>query len=243
MKKVLLSFALVLLAASSVNAQIVRADELEKYAMERYGDNWVDAAANLASQLTLDKNNALTYVQVIEAPGKTKEDLYVLLNYWYTSTFNDANCVINQNDKELGSIIAQGYVANIAQHSGGMNSYNVSIQPIIKCDIKDEKVRVTYTVPYYTVVKDVGGGMVVNPSYAALKAVSGGIKGGLSGTPATHSDESWSLNSCYPFAEKDKHQKTSCKALVMSHAYSNVVMDKVEECIKNGVVGNEDDDW
>ena len=30
----------------------------------------------------------------------------------------------------------------------------------------------------------------------------------------------------------------------MSYAYSNnVVMDKIEECIKNGLVGNEDDNW
>jgi hypothetical protein len=29
----------------------------------------------------------------------------------------------------------------------------------------------------------------------------------------------------------------------MAHAYSNVVMDKIEECVKNGLVGNEDDNW
>ena len=29
----------------------------------------------------------------------------------------------------------------------------------------------------------------------------------------------------------------------MGHAYSNVVMDKIEECIKNGLNGNEGDNW
>lgn|GEM_PF-5118212 len=29
----------------------------------------------------------------------------------------------------------------------------------------------------------------------------------------------------------------------MTHAYSNAIMDKVEEAVKNGIVGNEDDDW
>lgn len=144
--------------SASVNAQILRADELEKYAKEKFGDKWVDAATNLASQLTLDKNNGITYVQVIPAEGKTKEQLYVLLNYWFTATFNDANSVIKLNDKELGTIIAQGCVANIAQHAGGTSSYNVSIKPIIKCDIKDGKVRVTYTVPYYDVKRLIGGG-------------------------------------------------------------------------------------
>lgn len=30
-----------------------------------------------------------------------------------------------------------------------------------------------------------------------------------------------------------------CKALVMAHAYSNVVMDKIEECLKHGLTGND----
>ena len=29
----------------------------------------------------------------------------------------------------------------------------------------------------------------------------------------------------------------------MTHAYSNAVLDKVEEAVKNGLVGNDDDDW
>lgn len=188
----------------------------------------MDAATNLASELTLDKNNALTYVQVIPADGKTKEQLYVLLNYWFTATFNDANSVIKLNDKDLGTIIAQGYVEGIAEHVGGMNHYIVSLRPVIKCDIKDNKVRVTYTVPFYDVTRKVGGGWV----------------GAMSGTKPTRSDENWVLDKCFPFTDKkDSHKKTSCKALVMAHAYSNVVMDKIEECIKNGLTGNETEEW
>lgn len=215
------------MAVISANAQILRAEELEKYAKEKFGDNWVEAATNLGSQLTLDKNNAIDYVQVIDAPNKTKDQLYVLLNYWFTSTFNDANSVIKLNDKELGTIIAQGYVANIAQHAGGTNSYNVSIKPVIKCDIKDNKIRVTYTLPFYSVTKAVGGGWM----------------GAFGGTRPTMQDENWPLDKCFPFAKKDSHKKTSCKALIMGHAYSNVVMDKIEECIKNGLNGNEVDNW
>ena len=165
MKKFILVTLVALFVCSAVDAQILRADELEKYAKEKYGEKWVDAATNLGTQLTLDKNNAITYTQVIPAEGKTKDQLYVLLNYWFTATFNDANSVIKLNDKELGTIIAQGFVESIAQHAGGTNAYNVNLRPVIKCDIKDNKVRVTYT------------------------------------------------------------------------------MDKIEECIKNGLSGNENDNW
>ncbi|MCD8295460.1 MAG: DUF4468 domain-containing protein [Clostridia bacterium] len=227
MKKRILMLLLACGAVVSLSAQIIRTEELENYAKEKFGDNWVEAAQNLGSQLQLDQNNGLTYVQVIETPGVSKDQLYVLLNYWFTSTFNDADAVINLNDRELGTIIAQGYLSNIAQHTGGMNSYSVSIKPIIKCDIKEERVRITYTVPYYTVIKMAGGG----------------IMGALGGTVGTRVDENWTLDKSFPFYEKDKQKKTASKALVMSHAYSNVLMDKIEACVKQGMTGNENDDW
>jgi hypothetical protein len=43
--------------------------------------------------------------------------------------------------------------------------------------------------------------------------------------------------------EKDPQKRTCAKALVMAHAYSNAIMDKVEEAVKHGIVGNDDDDW
>lgn len=213
----------------SANAQIMRAEELEKYAKEKFGDKWVEAAENLATGLALDKNNSLTYQQVIDCGTQTKEQLYVTLNYWFTATFNDANAVVKLNDKESGTIIAEGYIADIVQHVGGMSAYNVNFRPIIKVDIKDSKIRVTYTVQCYEINKVAGGG----------------ILGAVGGTPGTRIDEKWALDTCYPFAEKDGHKakKTSSKALVMVHAYSNVIMDKIEEAVKNGLVGNENDNW
>lgn len=226
MKKILFLMAMLFLAVS-VQAQIMRTEELEKYAKERYGDKWTEAAKTLSLQLSLDKNNSLTYIQVIDCGSQTKEQLYVLLNYWVTASFNDANSVIQLNDKELGCIIAQGYISDIAGHIGGMNSYDVSVRPIIKMDIKDGKIRITYTVQ----------------SYDAIVLAGGGIMGAVGGTVPTKVSEKWALDSCYPFAQKDKHKKISSKALIMTHAFSNVIMDKIEEAVKNGLVGNENDNW
>jgi hypothetical protein len=153
------------------------------------------------------------------------------MNYWYTASFNDANSVIKLNDKEAGVIIASGYVSDIAGHVGGTNAYRVSIRPIIKTDIKDNKIRVTYTVQDYEVAKSVGGGI--------LSAFGGG------NTRPVISDEKWALEKSYPFVEKDSNgaKRTSAKALVMTFAYSNVIMDKISEAAKNGLVGNENDNW
>ncbi len=227
MKKQIIIFIVMLLGITSASAQIMRSDELEKYAVGKYGSNWVEAATNLGANIVLDKDYAMTLVQEIDAPGKTKEELYVLLNNWYTSSFHGGDCVISQNDKELGTITAQGKMSNIGAHSGGQNSYDVSIRPIIKTDIEDEKVRVTYTIP----------------NYSAIILKGGGFMNAYSGDEPDKSYESWTLDSCYPFAAKDKHKKTSCKAFVMAYAYSNVIMDKIEECIKSGIVGKGGDKW
>lgn len=57
MKKILLLLT-VLCYCISMSSQVMRAEELEKYAKEKYGDSWVEAAETLSSQLTLDKNNS-----------------------------------------------------------------------------------------------------------------------------------------------------------------------------------------
>lgn len=71
MKKILLMFGM-LLVSVSMSAQLMRAEELEKYAKEKYGDKWTEAAENISKQVTLDKNNALTFTQIIEAPARPK---------------------------------------------------------------------------------------------------------------------------------------------------------------------------
>lgn len=57
-------------------------------------------------------------------------------------------------------------------------------------------------------------------------------------------EETWPLDQTYPFAEKDAFgaKKTSSKSLIMAYAYSQVMMDKIEEAVKNGMTG-EDSDW
>jgi hypothetical protein len=225
----------------TAQAQVMKSADLEKYAKERYGDKWLDAAANLAKDLTLDKNESLTYQQVIEAPGKTKQQLYVAMNYWATATFKD-NQAITLNDKEAGCIIISSTLKNIAQHMGTLNKYSVSITPVIRIDIKEGRIRVTYTVQTYDVLADISGGWL-SPTDDAKKTYGDSKRKADDKTNANLYDEQWEIAHHYPFVEKDAQKRTCAKALVMTHAYSNAVIDKIEEAVKNGLVGNDDDDW
>ena len=241
MKKILLAMCVALFSMGA-QAQVMKAADLEKYAKQRYGDKWLDAAKNLARTLTLDKNESLTYQEVIEVPGKTKQQLYLALNYWATATFKDNNA-ITLNDKEAGCIIISSTIKNIAEHMGTVSKYSVSITPIIRLDIKEGKIRVTYTVQTYDVLADISGGWFgvaldgENKSYADAKR-----KADDKTNPSLY-DEQWEIAHHYPFVEKDTKKRTCSKALVMTHAYSNAILDKVSEAVKNGIVGNDDEDW
>ena len=60
-----------------------------------------------------------------------------------------------------------------------------------KCDIKDNKARVTYTVPFYSV----------------NVAFDGGWMGAMGGTIPTRSDQNWPLDKYYPFAKEGLSQE------------------------------------
>lgn len=248
MMKRTLIFALSMLFGIATQAQIMKSADLEKYAKERYGDKWLNAAKNLAGTLKLDKNESLTYQQVIEAPGKTKQQLYVALNYWATATFKDKNA-ITLNDKDAGCIIISSPIDGIADHTGTLNRYIVSITPVIRIDIKEGRIRVTYTVQNYDILKaeDAGwiGGLLDNSDnrQSHQNVWSDGKRMKDDKTDRRLYDEQWEIAKHYPFVEKDSKKRTCSKALIMTHAYSNAVMDKIEEAIKNGIVGNEDDEW
>lgn len=225
----------------SVQAQVMKTADLEKYAKQRYGDKWVDAAANIAKGITLDKNESITFQQVIEAPGKTKEQLYVALNYWTTATFKDHNA-ITLNDKDAGCIIISSTIKDIAEHTGTINRYAVSITPIIRIDIKDNRIRVTYTVQNYEILSDISGGWLT-AVLADERTVGDSKRKADDKTNANLYDKQWEITRHYPFVQNDAQKRTCAKALVMTHAYSNAVIDKIEEAVKNGIVGNEDEDW
>lgn len=221
------------------NAQMVRSEEIADYAINKYGldpkkPKWEEKALELVKNETvaLDKNNSIQLVDVIDCGNATKEQLYVLLNYWFTQTFNDANSVIKLNDKEGGVIIGQGYLGDVAAHQGGVNGYEVSVKPIIKADIKNGKVRVTYTLQAYEVTKHQGTGVAM------------ALMGGKPGKSVT---TNWPIEKTYPFVEKPevayKAPKATSKAVLMSSAYSEVLLDKIKKAVQEGISGNENDEW
>lgn len=241
MKKVFVLAIVAIMAVMNAQAQVMKAADLEKYAKERYGDKWLDAALNLSRNITLDKNQGITYQEVVNAPGKTREQLYVALNYWATATFKEHQA-ITLNDKEAGCIIISPTLKSIVTHTGTLNKYSVNITPLIRLDIKDGRVRVTYTVQNYDILADISGGWL-SPADSDHRTYGDSKRKTDDKTNPNLYDEQWEIARHYPFVANDKQKRTCAKAFVMAHAYSNAIMDKVEEALKNGIIGNEDEDW
>ena len=228
----------VFMFAGNVNAQMLTSEEVENQAYNVYGldkkkPKWEKKAEELVKNglISLDQQNALQYTEVIDCGNSTADQLYVILNYWFTQTFNDANSVIKLNDKETGTIIGQGYL-DIATHRGGMNAYDISIQPIIKCDIKPGKVRITFTVPAFRVTRKVGGGLL-------------GL--GMGNAQQLHQTSNWPIQKTYPFDKKPEAQykapKATAKGLIMAAVMSEVILNKIKKAVQEGISGNETDEW
>ena len=230
MKKTLILLLAAVLALGA-QAQLIRSADLEKYAKEKYGAKWTEAALNLSKELTLDRNHALTYVQVIPCEGQSKSQLYANLNYWVARTFGYDGCQIIMNDKDAGTIIVQAYLDEVATHTSLLSEYKVDLRPVLRIDIKDGRVRATVSVQEYE-IQDITSTLWTEPQYNNDYDI----------IVYYHR---WPIDTCYPFADPDAHgaKRTSSKALIMAHAYCNVLIDKVEDALKNGIVGNENDDW
>ena len=94
MRRNLLLLLLWLAGLLAVDAQTLSRKEVETYVINQYGKRWKDIALYLGEKDTLDKDNALTFEKTISVRGKSKNELFVDLNYWFLKTFSNASSSI-----------------------------------------------------------------------------------------------------------------------------------------------------
>lgn len=215
-------------------AQIIREDELEKYAIEKYGDDWEEAALKIANEHPLDANHAFTFTEVFQAPGMDANQIYDELLVWFSSTFVDANSVLVSKERERGLIVARGFIGETGKSTGVFARVIISVTPTIKIQIKDGKIRVTYSVPFYIEKKIVDDFV--------------GVIGGVVVADNTVETNNIVLDKSFPYGKlkgcsKRARRRAHGRALAMSNAYANVVLDKIDKVIKEGYDGTANDEW
>lgn len=64
---------------------------------------------SIAQELPVDpETRKVTYSEVVAAEGLTQTDIYLQAHAWFAKTFNDANAVIQVQDKTQGLLIGKG---------------------------------------------------------------------------------------------------------------------------------------
>ena len=88
-----------------------------------------------------DANKPIEFVLVV--PGKTQEQLFSASKSWIAETFVSGKSVIDDADKDSGRIIAKGRVKHPCVKGFACSSASMGFT--LRIDIKDGKIRATYT--------------------------------------------------------------------------------------------------
>lgn len=153
MKVKVLILSLLMLGAGSASAQLLTGDSFAKYDLDKYDGKadhkhqYVQAADGLKSRFELDKNDQLTYSKVIDCPNMDKDKIYDCVNAWFTKAFADKTASVQTNSKETGAMIVNVNVKNVVTFPHQV----VSVNMIVKVNIKDGKVRLTSTIKDYVI--------------------------------------------------------------------------------------------
>lgn len=231
MKRLFL-LALFIVSMSVANAQIVTTQDVDNAIAELYGSQpkngkeYMILADRLVAEYPLDQNQQLSFTTIIQAPGKTKDELFIALNSWFVASFNSGKSVVQMVDKEQGIILAKGYLSGVGESLGFMKSVVVGEYVVIRLDIKDEKIRLITSIQEYYMDTSAGVGQM--------------LFGG-----AVLSDTEIPVYMGYPFEkQKNKMYKKECAiGYVGGILYSKILVDKIDKAINMGIVGTESQDW
>lgn len=221
------------LACNTIYAQVITKQELETYTNIE-DMSWSDKAKDLAHEHKLNELGELSLSVMNEYKGQSKSQLYNKVMNWVISMASDAKSAIQISDEVEGTIIARYYFPDIAKRTMGGNSYRVSIRPLLKFEFKEERIRISYTLQNYEVLKTNNDGGYVVMYGEGFGAINNSI---------TKDTQIWALKDCFPFAEERKHPKvTSSRAFVYSLSCYKILIDKVDAILKSTLQKN-DDNW
>lgn len=165
-----------------------------------------------------DKNIVVS--KVIENVDGGKDDIYIKVKSFFSHNYNDANSVIQTDDKEGGVIIAKGSFPKLKVWTDLVGNTNVlSAYHILRVDIKDGRVRVICSADQWESV-------ITGSKYKNADVKKGYI---VNYTPFTKER----------FVDKGKQTEAFLKMIDNMHK----VIDNLEKSLFEGNVKKENEDW
>jgi hypothetical protein len=164
----------------------------------------------------IDGNNIVTSRIIDSIPG-SKDEIYIRVKNYFARAYNDANSVIQTDDKNSGVVIGKGLYKYIYSSIYMLSTtLNYSAYHILRVDMKEGKARVICSV---TTMK------VDNAS--------------------SKNDYDYNIIDYAPFTDKrafyDKGKQT--EAFIRLVILMNESLDSIEKTLKEGALSIEKEDW
>lgn len=105
------------------------------------------------------------FQKTFEDFGLSKSEIYTKSLQWLAKTFTDSKEVIEFQDEEVGKIIGRG-MSSVIFNPTLIAPININIQYTLTIDIKENKLRITFS-NFYS--HDVGGGSIMVDNYLKLE--------------------------------------------------------------------------
>lgn len=99
----------------------------------------------LASTICWAQSEKLTFTETIEINNTTKNELYSRARIWFTDYFNDAQEVIQVDDKEDGQIVGKALLSYNSKIFIGSAQTSGTVTYIVKIFVKDNKYKYEIT--------------------------------------------------------------------------------------------------
>lgn len=229
MKRLFVSFIFSLFITSSF-AQFISTEKLVAEKNSLYGDlSWKKIAMQIKSDIPLNDENNVEYTKIIDVPNLTKDKIFDILRLWALENFSGSNCAIKVMDKEVGRIVIEDYIDKIVKKGEFTLSDDVSLRPLIRIDIRDNKVRITCTNSVY---------YVHQITYVGFTPIS--------------NDYQYKITKCYPMVKDSERErgafhitdnKSSYKAFSLIHISSLLYLNEIEKVLTKDSYLSNDNSW
>lgn len=215
LKKFFLSvlfFALPLLAvAGQFNAYAVVTASDIKFNIIPYATSYYDVVQDVYSQLIEETGGDMRFTKSIPVPGKTADELFNMMRMYAVDNFTSSQCNIFMVDKDIHTIVMQGYVADVSSSMNLTTNWIYSLTPKITLVTEDELVIATVQMESYSVLKK--------------------VETGLYFTSTTVNNEVIDVKSLYPYDPTDVFYKTHSKLFCYAIATCGLYMAALEKTL------------
>lgn len=182
------------------------------------GQSAKEMLKEIQGKWSLDDNNNVTVVRIIEVPNMSKDEIFQRALNYFTYNYVSGKSVIQTQDKEAGVIVGKGLYDNVHR---GINVFtmNVSAWHILRIDVKEGKARAIVTLLQYE-----------------KKIVSRNSAPSYSTSYIAHE---------YPIYPKGANKTIMAKAFYKTFKKANSTLENLEKTIKEGSTSKdiENSDW